>query len=1035
MYKSSKRESGRHDREAKEGRRSGGRKARTRFVPAFIQKPAGLQWQTKSQEGINVAPSPKRDQGAIEEEERQYAIGGHTLEELDEKYPNRPRNHARTLFFVDLCQGFFEPLSANKKQPSKLKGRRTNQVTPHEYRRRTIERFISKWRTEVGNDFFPALRLMLPSSDRERGVYGVKESAIARLLIKLMGIDKNSEDAQSILKWKQPNQSTMAGDFVDRCYLVLSKRSMRVEPGDMRLADVNEMLDRLAAATGEKQQLPIFETFYQRMNAEELRWLLRIILKQMRIGATEKTIIELWHPDGQSLFDVSSSLRRVCWDLYDPKLRLTGEQTGVALMQCFHPQLAHWEMAASFDIIVERLNASAQGTASNNKEYWIEEKLDGERMQLHMLEDESIPGGKRFHFWSRRGTDYTYLYGQGLQDEENSSLTRHLKNAFAPGVRNIILDGEMLVWDPLLKKVLRFGTLKSAALEGAWNPHGRNAPQPVFIVYDIVFLNDQPLTQYTLRDRRNALTKAVPGVPKRLEVHKHTAATSPDEIEPMLRKIVSDSSEGLVLKNPNSMYSVGQRPSDWIKVKPDYMDGFGENVDVVIIGGYYGSGRRGGRLSSFLCGLRVTESDIQAGAHPEKCYSFIKVGGGFSAEDYAEIQHLTQGKWKDWDVKKPPTQFIQLAGGEKYQYERPDVWIRPSESVVITVKAASSEETTSMASRLTLRFPRFKSRRPDKSWDQALDYEQFEELVAAGKKTQEFKMEKKRRHVSKRAKKEIVIVGEDRGPVVFAGPKTKVFDGLEFCILSDCTKPAKKSKAQLEALVKENGGKISQRANPAGMIIVAEKKVVKVASLIKAGEVDIIHPRWLLDCVSQGPEGFLLPYEPEHLFHATDATRAAAEKNTDEYGDSFARNLDVQELRQLLRNMPKAEARGTQFDTETFIQQLSEHGHELGDMRSRLFRGMAIYLAGVYGVPPIQTSQVRNWIRFANGRVVEDSNDRSITHCVILSRSETEERQTAVEVRTETSSWRPLPRIVSSRWVADCWKNRTILDEERYSSL
>lgn len=927
-------------------------------------------------------------------------------------------------------------MSANKKQPSRLKVRRANQLTPHEYRRRTIERFISKWRAEVGNDFFPALRLILPGSDRERGVYGVKESAIARLLIKLMGIDKNSDDAQSILKWKQPNQSTTAGDFVDRCYLVLSKRSMRIEPGNMRIADVNEMLDKLSAASGEKQQLPIFETFYQRMNAEELKWLLRIILKQMRIGATEKTILELWHPDGQSLFDVSSSLRRVCWDLYDPKLRLTGEQTGVALMQCFHPQLAHWEMAASFNTIVERLNTSTQDTASDNKEFWIEEKLDGERMQLHMLEDDSLPGGKKFHFWSRRGTDYTYLYGRGLYDEENSSLTRHLKNAFAPGVRNIILDGEMLVWDPLLKKDLKFGTLKSAALEGVWNPHGCDAPQPVFIVYDIVFLNDQPLTQYTLCDRRNALVKAVPGEPKRLEVHKHVVATSPDEIEPMLRKIVSDSSEGLVLKNPNSMYSVGQRPSDWIKVKPDYMDGFGENVDVVIIGGYYGSGRRGGRLSSFLCGLRVTESDIKAGAHPEKCYSFIKVGGGFAAEDYAEIQHLTQGKWKDWDVKKPPSKFIQLAGGEKYQYERPDVWIRPSESVVITVKAASSEETTSFASRLTLRFPRFKGRRQDKSWDQALDYEQFEELVAAGKKTQEFRMEKKRRHASKRAKKEIVIVGEYNGPVVFAGPKTKVFNGLEFCVLTDCTKPTKKSKAQLEALVKENGGKISQRANPgSNMIIVAEKNVVKVASLIKAGEVDIVQPKWLLDCISQGPEGFLLPYETGHLFHATDATWIAAEENTDVYGDSYARSLDIQELRQLLRDLPKKEVRDAQFDKEGFIQQLTEHGYELGEMRSRLFKGMAIYLAVVDNILPIQTSQVRNWIKFGNGHVVDDLDDKVITHVVVLSRNEADERQTAAEARVKTSTRRPLPRIVSSQWVADCWKNRTIVDEERYSPL
>ncbi|KAK5627607.1 hypothetical protein RRF57_003322 [Xylaria bambusicola] len=976
-----------------------------------------------------------RDPGAIDEEERQYAIGGRTLQELDEKYPNRPQNHGKTLFFAELYQGLFDPLNASKKQPSRRAHGIGPKSTPHEHRRRVIERFISRWRSETGNDFFPALRLILPTSDRERGMYGLKESAIARLLIKLMRLDRHSDDAQSMLNWKRPDRSSAAGDFVDRCYNVLSKRPSRIEPGDMRIADVNEMLDKLSAVSGEKGQLPIIETFYDRMNAEELKWLIRIILKQMRIGATERTMLELWHPDAQHLFNVSSSLRRVCWELYDPDIRLTGAQTGVALMQCFQPQLAAYEMATSFDKMIERLHVSTHEMAGNNKSFWIEEKLDGERMQLHMLQDESIPGGKRFCFWSRKAKNYTYLYGEGLYDEANSALTRHLKNAFAPGVRNIILDGEMIVWDPQLKKVLKFGTLKSAALENsAWSPYESDAPRPVFRVFDIVLLNDQPLTQYTLQDRRNALAKAVVGEPHRLEIHDYAVATNPSEIEPMLRKIVSDASEGLVVKNPLSMYTVGLRVPDWIKVKPDYMDGFGESVDVVIIGGYYGSGHRGGRLSSFMCGLRVTESDVKAGAHPEKCYSFIKVGGGFRAEDYAEIQHITTGKWNDWDVKKPPSKYIQLAGGEKCQYERPDVWIRPSDSVVITVKASSAEETNSFASRLTLRFPRFKERRPDRNWDQALDYQEFEALVAEGKKENEFKMEKRRQRGVKRVKKSIVIAGQNTGPVEFAGPKSKVFEGLEFCVLTDCTTPIRKTKAQLEALVKENGGKLSQRAAPGTeMILVAEKKVVKVASLIKAGgEFDIIRPKWLLDCIAQGNGGFLLPYEAGHLFHSCDATQSVAKENTDEFGDGYARDLSVEELRQLLQNMPKKEIVDTPFHKEKFLDQLREHGHDLGQMRSHLFKDMIIHIAGADAASSIEVCQVRNRIRFGGGALADSLDDKT-THIVVLSKNHHEEIDLAREVRSVISSRRPLPRVVSKKWVADCWQNRTIVDEERFA--
>jgi DNA ligase-4 len=73
---------------------------------------------------------------------------------------------------------------------------------------------------------------------------------------------------------------------------VLSKRAMRQQAGDMRIAEVNELLDRLASVSKEEDQLPIFETFYNKMNAEELQWLIRIILRQMKIGASEKTILE-----------------------------------------------------------------------------------------------------------------------------------------------------------------------------------------------------------------------------------------------------------------------------------------------------------------------------------------------------------------------------------------------------------------------------------------------------------------------------------------------------------------------------------------------------------------------------------------------------------------------------------------------------------------------------------------------------------------------------------------------------------------------
>ena len=853
-----------------------------------------------------------------------------------------------------------------------------------------------------------------------------------------MKIDKNSEDGYNLLHWKLPGQTTasrLAGDFAGRCLEVISKRPMRTEPGDMTIAEVNEQLDKLAASAGEAENMRVFEVFYNRMNAEELMWLIRIVLRQMKVGATERTFLNLWHPDAEALFSVSSSLRRVCWELYDPEVRLEQEEAGIALMQCFQPQLAQFQQSTSFQKMTELLRPT-----EDDPEFWIEEKLDGERMQMHMIEDDSHPGGRRFCFWSRKAKEYTYLYGDGLQDE-NAALTRHLKNAFAPGVRNLILDGEMIEWDMEVDKIVPFGTLKTAALAEKQNRSTSDSAgrRPLFRVFDILYLNDKQLTQYTLRDRHRALEKAIKPVHRRLEIHDHTVATGPDAIEPLLRDVVANASEGLVLKNPRSMYRLNSRNEDWLKVKPEYMDDFGESLDCVIIGGYYGSGRRGGMLSSFLCGLRVTQNHVQAGANPEKCFSFFKVGGGFKAEDYAEIRHRTDGKWMEWDPKNPPSEYIELGGGESKQYERPDVWIRPKDSVVVSVKAASVGPSEQFARGFTLRFPRFRRLRLDRSWDSALSLEEFQDLkkkLDEESKEKAMTVENRKRRTTKRVKRELVIAGEDSAPPEFEGEKTKIFDGLEFCVMSESLKPFKKTKAQLESVIRENGGIISQRAAPGtNMVLIADKKVVKVASLIKGGGVDIIRPRWIQDCLEESDGSFPLPFERIHLFHATDKLQAAAEENTDQYGDSYARNVSVDELREILTEMPKLED-AEQFSKGQFLEEMEERGKGLNDMRSMIFQRCVVYFkAAEEDADERLARKLANYVRYAGGVCTDSMDDEALTHVVLVGEDPMQVGEIADVVRNDLSTRHKLPRLVSGKWVEDCWKEKTLVDEEQYAVL
>ncbi|CAK7567134.1 MAG: DNA ligase (ATP) [Sporothrix epigloea] len=984
--------------------------------------------------------------------------------------PALPKQMKATLHFAELFSNLFNPLSEVKAQPAvhglaRFKGPAgsgSSRLSPHEQRRAIILRFISRWRSEVGNDFYPALRLILPEKDRDRSVYGLKESMIGKILVKLMKIDKNSEDGYNLLHWKLPGQNgvnRMAGDFAGRCYEVLAKRPLRTAAGDLRIGQVNALLDKLAVANGESEQLPILETFYEHMNPEELTWLIRIILKQIKVGASERTVLNLWHPDGEALFNVSSSLRRVCWELYDPQVRLEQEDAGVALMQCFQPQLAQFQISSSFQKMVDKL-----GTTPDDKKFWIEEKLDGERMQMHMIEDKDMAGGRRFCFWSRKAKDYTDLYGDGLENN-TSALTQHLSGAFADGVRNLILDGEMITWDPKIDKIVAFGTLKQAAIGAQNNPHDLAAPRPLFRVFDILYLNDQPLTRYTLYDRHRALERAVVGVPRRLEVHPYETATLPDVIEPMLRRIVADSSEGLVLKNPRSMYRLNSRNDDWIKVKPEYMTEFGESLDCIVIGGYFGSGYRGGTLSSFLCGLRVGQNHVAAGANAEKCLSFCKVGGGFKAEDYAEIRHLTEGKWTDWDSFNPPFEYIELAGGERTQLEKPDVWIRPKDSFVVSVKAASISPSDSFAVKETLRFPRLRRLRLDRNWDSALNIDQFRDLRnrinEETKERKEMQIEGRRKQrPTKKPRLGLVIAGQGREDTHIKSGETadstssafrasvkpmlhRIFDGITFCVLSEVMKPMKKSKGEIETLIKQHGGRISQQPDGAAdIIILADKKVIKVASLIKTGEVNIIRPAWLFDCLSQSDGEFFLPFEPGHLLYATEEVKAKALLASGTFGDSIARDTSVEELKRVVDGMQvrKDDESAEHFDLDETLDQLEEYGHDLESMRSFIFRRCRVYLACVDEAPTSLILRLQSQIRFGGGAIESSIRSGKVTHVVLVnkpgSRGATGDdaiKKFSSDVRHNLSLQRKPPRYVTVEWLDDSWSEETLVDEEQYA--
>lgn len=295
-------------------------------------------------------------------------------------------------------------------------------------------------------------------------------------------------------------------------------------------------------------------------------------------------------------------------------------------------------------------------------------------------------------------------------------------------------------------------------------------------------MNDTCLIDYTLRDRRNALEGAIRPVPRRLEIHDYTEGTNVDDIKTKLRKVIAEASEGLVIKNPRSKYHLGDRNDDWMKVKPDYMKEMGENLDLLIIGGYYGEGRRGGKLSSFLLGLRADNVSPNPDGNA-KFYSFCKVGGGFSALDYSKIRHLTEGKWVKWNPQRPPVDYYELAGGQA-QYERPDEWIKPENSIVISIKGAAVTVSDQFRIGMTLRFPRFTKLRDDRFWDTSMSTRDFRNMkvrMDEDRHENELQIDQRRR-ATKRVRKEFKIAGADAIVEPLEVNNDNLFKDMNFCV-------------------------------------------------------------------------------------------------------------------------------------------------------------------------------------------------------------------------------------------------------------
>ncbi|KAI9064078.1 DNA ligase 4 [Trametes sanguinea] len=755
-------------------------------------------------------------------------------------YPAPPQNKGSAPFHVLVA--LFEKLQTERKP---------------EKRRKLLSSWFNHWRQEIGYDLFPVLRLVLPQKDRERAVYGLKEKNLAKAYIKLIPLGRHDPDAIRLLNWKKPTErDRSSGDFPTVLYEVVNKRSSVVE-GSMTIDEVNNLLDELSQNMGKSDvQSRILQRLYNRSTPEEQKWVVRIILKDLIISVKENTVFGVFHPDAYDLFNTCSDLKKVAWELWDPNRRLNEADKAVQLFRAFAPMLCKRPTKKLEDSIKEM-----QG-----RTFIIEEKLDGERMQLHKR-------GNEYFYCSRKGKDYTYLYGKHVG---TGSLTPYIDAAFDPRVDEIILDGEMLVWDPVTERNLPFGTLKTAAIDKSKKELN---PRPCFKVFDLLYLNGMSLLHKSLKFRKRNLRSCLTEVPGRIEFLTEFEGRTAKDVRRRMDEIMANRGEGLILKHPDSEYVLNGRNKDWIKVKPEYMDNMGETVDVLVVAGNYGSGRRSGGVSTLICAVL---DDRRPNDDDEPKYStFVRIGSGLSYADYIWIR---QKPWKPWG-SSPPS-WLQVA--RKGQDDKGDVYIEPEDSFILKVKAAEITSTENYHLGFTMRFPRALQIRDDLSIADCMSASTLLEHIRSEKKRKMEDAQEKPKKRQNRTTKKVSLMPEYRGVnLKDVEVEDNLFEGYKFVVYSDPkSRTGAEDKKALLQMIHAHGGKYSQiaRSDPELLVVYGGQTTPYDVKLIKdKGVCDIIRPQWIIDCVAKGE---IVPLTKKYFFHATEARKETDEYKMDEDSDT-----------------------------------------------------------------------------------------------------------------------------------------------------
>eukprot|EP00116_Pleurobrachia_bachei_P001753 sb/3462015/ len=514
-----------------------------------------------------------------------------------------------------------------------------------------IQNYISK---SPPNPYL-TLKLLIPSVDKR--VYNLGDKQIVKVLSVVL---KTSQD-EMIEHLEKGDVGATGRHYYKRS--TLRKPDIAIATMDQ----VDKFLEKLTGMTREDEQVLHFKSFIPLCTPVELQHLLYLIKKDLRINAREKHILIGVHPRAYTAFQHSHNLR----DVVDKFIgggeggessATSSSDVGLQLMTPIRPMLA------------EACKSVAQALGKCPQGMYSEIKYDGERVQLHKKD-------KEFQFFSRSL--------KPVLPHKVKDVKEFVPKAFPTG-NSLILDCEVLLVDNNTGKPLPFGTL------GVHKKEQFKSASVCLFVFDILYLNGESLVGKTVKKRRALLAEIITEIPNRILLSEMKFVRTASELAGMISHVLREGLEGLVLKGVETIYEPGKR--HWLKVKKDYLQGgsMADSADLVVLGGYLGTGNKGGMCSVFLMGCYCPASKMWK--------TVCKVGNGHDDAALEKISNhmlITATKIKGDYSRKPP--WLSISRGLMPDFLVPD----PKSSPVWEITGAEfSQSSVHTAGGISIRFPR-----------------------------------------------------------------------------------------------------------------------------------------------------------------------------------------------------------------------------------------------------------------------------------------------------------------------------------------